>query len=182
MRQLYILFCLIYSISLISFSLNAQDTSKTTLDWNNLAQSAPEWFLDAKFGIYFHWGVYSVPAFGNEWYPRNMHIKESQEYIHHIKKYGDPSKFGYHDFVPMFKTEHFNADEWAELFKKSGAKFAGPVAEHHDGFSMWASKVNRWNVKDMGPRRDITAELAAALRRKNIKLITSFHHAFNIQG
>jgi alpha-L-fucosidase len=112
--------------------------------WESLKQhtAAPEWFRDAKFGIYWHWGVYSVPAFGSEWYPRRMHFTDKPEYAHHVKTYGEPSEFGYHDFVPMFKCENFDADEWAQLFKKAGARFAGPVAEHHDGFSMWASRVN----------------------------------------
>ncbi|MHC4335026.1 MAG: alpha-L-fucosidase, partial [Planctomycetota bacterium] len=89
-----------------------------TADWESLKEhnEAPEWFRDAKFGIYFHWGVYSVPAFGDEWYPRNMHRKkdvDGSEYRHHIETYGNPSEFGYHDFVPMFKAEKFDADEWA---------------------------------------------------------------------
>jgi alpha-L-fucosidase len=144
-------------------------------------QAAPEWFRDAKFGIYFHWGVYSVPAFGTEWYPRWMHFENRDEYRHHLATYGHPSQFGYHDFVPMFKAEHFDAEAWATLFEKAGAKFAGPVAEHHDGFSMWASKVNPWNAADMGPRRDITGELATAIRAHNMRLITTFHHARNLQ-
>jgi alpha-L-fucosidase len=148
-------------------------------DWESLKKhnEAPHWFRDAKFGIYFHWGVYSVPAFGDEWYPRNMHMKDRPEYKHHIDTYGGPSEFGYHDFVPMFKAEKFNADEWAELFRQAGACFAGPVAEHHDGFSMWASDVNPWNAKDVGPKRDVTGELAAALRKRGMRLITTFHHA-----
>ncbi|MCB1123487.1 MAG: alpha-L-fucosidase, partial [Verrucomicrobiae bacterium] len=96
------------------FSLAAQET-RYLPDWASLARhnQAPEWFRDAKFGIYFHWGVYSVPAYGNEWYPRWMHVKEYERgpgqnyYEHHLKTYGHPSKFGYHDFVPMFKAEHF---------------------------------------------------------------------------
>jgi alpha-L-fucosidase len=140
---------------------------------------APDWFRDAKFGIYFHWGVYSVPAFGDEWYPRNMHIKERPEYKYHINTYGEPSKFGYHDFVPMFKAEKLNADEWAGLFQQAGARFAGPVAEHHDGFAMWASRLTPWNAKDMGPKRDVTGELAAAIRKRGMRFITTFHHARN---
>ena len=158
-------------------------------DWRSLAQheEAPEWFRDAKFGIYFHWGVYSVPAYGNEWYPRWMHMKDyvrgdSQNYYqHHLKMYGHPAEFGYHDFVPMFKAEHFDAEEWALLFKAAGARFAGPVAEHHDGFAMWDSDVTPWNVVDMGPKRDITGELAEELRDRGIKLVATFHHARNLQ-
>ena len=152
-----------------------------TADWASLKrhEAAPKWFRDAKFGIYFHWGVYSVPAFGSEWYPRNMHLKNHREYKHHVQKYGDPTKFGYHDFVPMFKAEKFDADEWAALFTKAGARFAGPVAEHHDGFAMWASKLTPWNVKDTGPKRDITGELAKAVRKRGMKFVVTFHHARN---
>ena len=151
------------------------------LTWESLKghEAAPEWFRDAKFGIYFHWGVYSVPAFGNEWYPRNMYIKTSREYKHHVAKYGDPTKLGYADFVPMFKAEKFDAEAWADLFAKAGARFAGPVAEHHDGFSMWASKLTPWNAKDMGPKRDIAGELAQAIRKRGMKFVVSFHHARN---
>lgn len=102
-----------------------------------------------------------------------MHFKGSRTHHFHVENYGDPSEFGYHDFVPMFKTEKFDAEEWADLFQKVGARFAGPVAEHHDGFSMWASKQTPWNVDDMEPKRDITGELAQALRKRNIKLITT---------
>ncbi|MBN1845409.1 MAG: alpha-L-fucosidase [Sedimentisphaerales bacterium] len=152
-------------------------------DWDSLGRHpVPQWFQDAKFGIYAHWGVYSVPAFDNEWYPRNMYIEGSKVQKHHLETYGDLSKFGYKDFVPRFQAEKFDAEEWADIYARSGAKFAGPVAEHHDGFSLWASKVNRWNAAAMGPKRDVTGELVRALRQRGLKIITSFHHAYNIQG
>ena len=149
-------------------------------DWKSLAKhvAAPGWFRDAKFGIYFHWGVYSVPAYGNEWYPKWMHTRKGRRsyYKHHVETYGEPDKFGYHDFVPRFKAEHFDADDWAELFKKAGAKYAGPVCEHHDGFSMWASTLTPWNAGAAGPKRDITGELAKAIRKRGMKFVTTFHH------
>ena len=169
-------------------------------NFNSLEQvnPVPEWFKDAKFGIYFHWGVYSVPAFGNEWYPRNMYIKGSAENKHHIETYGDPSVWPYYYFItgakdkkgnfvqfdPKLKSEggKFDPDEWAQLFADAGAKFAGPVAEHHDGFSMWASKVNPWNAKDMGPKLDLVGLLTKAIRKKNMRVIVSLHHAYNITG
>jgi len=152
-------------------------------DWTSLSShnESPEWFKDAKFGIYFHWGVYSVPAFGYEWYPSHMYFAGSSINKHHVATYGDPSKFGYHDFIPMFKAEKFNADEWAKLFKTAGAQFAGPVAEHHDGFSMWASKTNPWNAKDMGPQKDIVGELEKSIRNQGLKFITTFHHERQLQ-
>ncbi len=154
-----------------------------TAEWESLKkhEAAPEWFRDAKFGIYFHWGVYSVPAFINEWYPRSMHLKNNQAYKHHIEKYGDPSEFGYHDFVPMFKAENFDAERWIQLFEEAGARFVGPVAEHHDGFAMWASDLTPWNTRDKGPMRDITGEIAEAARAKGMRLFVSFHHARNNQ-
>ncbi len=158
----------------------------------------PEWFKDAKFGIYFHWGVYSVSAFSNEWYPRNMYIKGSIENKHHIETYGDPSQWPYDHFItgdkdkqenfvqfaPKLKSKggEFDPEEWAQLFADAGAKFAGPVAEHHDGFSMWASQVNPWNAKDMGPKLDLVGLLTDAIRKRNMKIILSMHHAYNITG
>ena len=158
----------------------------------------PEWFKDAKFGIYFHWGVYSIPAFGSEWYPRNMYMKGSAENKHHEAVYGETSQWPYHYFItggsdrqgnavqfsPKLRSEggKFDPDEWAQLFADAGARFAGPVAEHHDGFSMWASQVNPWNAKDMGPKLDLVGLLADAIRRRNMRVILSMHHAYNITG
>jgi len=150
--------------------------------WNSLGRHPiPEWFKDAKFGIYTHWGVYSVPACGpnGSWYPHNMYKKGTNQYKYQLKNYGPPSKFGYKDFIPMFKAEKFDAEEWAELFYQAGAQFAGPVAEHHDGFSMWDSKLNKWNAKNMGPHRDVVGELGKAIKKKGMKFITTFHHATN---
>jgi alpha-L-fucosidase len=159
------------------------EPEKYEATWESLSkhEAAPEWFRDAKFGIYFHWGVYSVPAYGDEWYPRWMHFEGNHVYKHHLAHYGHPSEFGYHDFVPLFKAEHFDADEWADLFHRAGARFAGPVAEHHDGFSMWDSDVTPWNAGDMGPKRDVAGELASAIRGRGMKFITTFHHARNLQ-
>ncbi|WP_188459895.1 alpha-L-fucosidase [Marivirga lumbricoides] len=152
-------------------------------NWDSLAnyEETAEWFKDAKFGIYAHWGVLSVPAYANDWYPRNMYIVGSDEYNHHVATYGKPSEFGYHDFVPIFKAEKFDAEAWAELFQQSGAKFAGIVAQHHDGWSNWDSKNNPWNSVDMGPKRDIVGELEKAIHSRGMKFVTSFHKARNLQ-
>ena len=149
-------------------------------NWESLSKHKedPEWFQDSKFGIYFHWGVYSVPAFETEWYPYFLYRTERPEFAaYHEENFGPLEKFGYHDFIPMFKAEKFDPEDWAELFKTAGAKFAGPVAQHHDGFAMWDSDVNPWNAKDMGPKRDITGEILASLKNRGIKTMTSFHHA-----
>jgi alpha-L-fucosidase len=145
-------------------------------DWESLQKfEAPEWYKDAKFGIFIHWGVYSVPAFGSEWYPRMMYVEGSPEYRHHIETYGKQDKFGYKDLIPMFKGEHFDPAAWAELFKKAGAKYVVPVAEHHDGFAMYDSGLSDWTVAKMGPHRDTTGELAKAVRAAGLHFGVSSH-------
>src|SRR2546423_13734453 len=101
-------------------------------NWASLkAYKVPEWYQNAKFGIFIHWGVYSVPAFGNEWYPRNMYVEGSPEYKHHKQQYGDQQTVGYKDFIPKFTAANWDPDQWAELFKKAGAKYVVAAAEHH---------------------------------------------------
>jgi alpha-L-fucosidase len=145
-------------------------------DWESLQKyEAPAWYRDAKFGIFIHWGVYSVAAFGSEWYPRMMYVEGSPEYKHHIATYGTQDKFGYKDFIPMFKAEHFDPAAWADLFKKAGAKYVVPVAEHHDGFAMYDSGVSDWTAAKMGPHRDTTGELAKAVRAAGLHFGLSSH-------
>ena len=120
----------------------------------------PGWYKDAKFGIFIHWGVYSVPAFGSEWYPREMYTQGSDVFKHHVATYGPQDKFGYKDFIPMFKGEKFDPQAWAHLFKESGAKYVVPVLEHHDGFAMYDSGLSDWTAAKMGPHRDTGGELA----------------------
>ncbi|HWM29390.1 MAG TPA: alpha-L-fucosidase, partial [Woeseiaceae bacterium] len=144
--------------------------------WEELRNDPPEWFKDAKFGIYFHWGIYSVPAYHSEWYSRNMYNPESPVHEYHVSTYGPLNEFGYKDFVPLFKAENFDADEWVDLFVRAGARFAGPVAEHADGFSMWDSEVNSWNARDRGPGIDVVEEMERAVRKRGLKFITTFHH------
>lgn len=144
--------------------------------WESLSQyRVPDWYKDSKFGIFIHWGVYSVPAFGSEWYSRNMYIQGSWEYNHHIETYGAHKDFGYKDFIPMFKAEKFSADEWCDLFKQAGAQYIVPVAEHHDGFQMYKSEVSKWNAYDMGPHKDIVGELSESARRHGIVNGASSH-------
>jgi len=136
---------------------------------------APEWYKDAKFGIFIHWGVYSVPAYGSEWYPREMYTQGSDVFKHHIATYGPQDKFGYKDFIPMFKAEKFDPQAWAHLFKESGAKYVVPVFEHHDGFAMYDSGLSDWTVAKMGPHRDTGGELAKAVRAEGLHLGASSH-------
>ncbi|MBR2699114.1 MAG: alpha-L-fucosidase [Clostridia bacterium] len=147
-------------------------------DWASLSRyRVPEWFRRRKFGIFIHWGVYSVPAFGNEWYPRNMYIQGSPEYEHHIKTYGEHRRFGYKDFIPLFRAERFDPEAWADLFARAGAKYVVPVAEHHDGFQMYKSALSRFNAWEMGPRRDVLGELALACQARGMTVGCSSHRA-----
>ncbi|MFD2116506.1 alpha-L-fucosidase [Paenibacillus yanchengensis] len=156
------------------------DQGPYSASWDSLENyTIPEWFKDAKFGIFIHWGVYSVPAFGSEWYPRNMYIEGHKVYEHHRQTYGDHAEFGYKDFIPMFKAERFDPAQWAQLFQKSGAKYVVPVAEHHDGFQMYDSALSKWNSVQMGPNRDIVGELSEAIREVGLKFGVSSHRAEN---
>jgi alpha-L-fucosidase len=165
----------------VSVNLNAQiPEASYQANWESLSKyKCPEWFRDAKFGIFIHWGVYSVPAFGSEWYGRWMYKDTlawgNNYYLHHIKTYGTQDKFGYKDFIPMFKAERFDADKWVELFKKAGARYIVPVAEHHDGFAMYNTALSRWNSVNMGPKRDIIGELATASRKQGMIFGLSSH-------
>jgi len=146
--------------------------------WESLQHyQTPQWYLDAKFGIFVHWGVYSVPAFGNEWYPRNMYIPGSREFDHHVKTYGPQTQFGYKDFIPLFRAEKFDPDHWAGLFRQAGARFVVPVAEHHDGFAMYDSALTDWCASKMGPKRDLIGELAEAVRKQWLVFGLSSHRA-----
>ena len=146
--------------------------------WESLAQyTVPDWYLDGKFGIFIHWGLYAVPAFGNEWYPRNMYQQGTKEFQHHVETYGPQSEFGYKDFIPMFKAEKYDPDAWAKLFAEAGAKFVVPVAEHHDGFAMYDTELSKWNAAKMGPQRDLIGELAEAVRAHGLVFGLSSHRA-----
>jgi alpha-L-fucosidase len=147
-------------------------------DWESLQKyQEPEWYRDAKFGIFIHWGLYSVPAFGNEWYSRNMYQQGSPEFKHHIATYGPQNTFGYKDFIPMFKAEHFDPTAWARLFREAGAKYVVPVAEHHDGFPMYQSELTDWCAGKMGPKRDVIGELAQAIRAEGLHFGASSHRS-----
>ena len=142
--------------------------------WESINERGyPQWFSDAKLGIFIHWGVYSVPAYASlegyaEWYYRGLMTnddrKDFQERI-----YG--KNFKYEDFAPMWKAELWNPDEWANLFKKSGAKYVLLVSKHHDGFCLWPSQyAPGWNSVDLGPHRDICGELTDAVRKQGLKM------------
>lgn len=144
--------------------------------WESLSQyEIPKWYLGAKFGIFIHWGVYSVPAFGSEWYSRSMYLKGTKEFEHHREVYGSQKRFGYKDFIPMFRAERFDPEEWAELFRQAGARYVVPVAEHHDGFQMYKSELSHFNAYEMGPHRDVAGELKIALENRGLEYGASSH-------
>jgi alpha-L-fucosidase len=154
------------------------DAGPFLTSWKDLASyQVPDWYKDGKFGIFIHWGAYAVPAFGNEWYPRNMYIQGSKEYEYHRLTYGDQSVFGYKDFIPQFTASRFDPDEWASLFRRAGAQFVVPTAEHHDGFPLYDSAFTRWNAAQMGPKRDLIRDLAVAVRRESMVFGVSSHRA-----
>lgn len=139
----------------------------------------PQWFQDGKFGIFIHWGVYSVPAFRSEWYPRNMYRQNTPEFRHHRETWGEHTAFGYKDFIPMFTADKFDPDEWVDLFKKAGARYVMPVAEHHDGFAMYDSRINPWNSVKMGPKKDVIALLKEATLKRDLIFGLSTHRGEN---
>lgn len=142
----------------------------------------PEWVMDAKFGVYTHWGVYSVPAYKTNTYFRDMYapnyeLDKKGVRKHHEENYGSLEKFGYKEFVPMFKAEKFNAAQWVHVMRDAGARFGGICLVHHDGFCLWDSEFTQWDSMDKGPKRDIYGELAREIRKTDMKLLATFHHA-----
>lgn len=163
-------------VTLVCFIAPAQ-AGPYQAKWESLTKHPdPEWFRDAKFGIYFHWGPYSVPAYKTEWYSHYMYVPGHACNKYHVKTYGPLNEFGYKDFIPKFTAEKFDPDAWVSLFKQAGARFAGPVAEHADGFAMWDSALTKWDAVDMGPKRDIVAAMEKAVRKQGLKFIATLHH------
>jgi alpha-L-fucosidase len=150
--------------------------------WDSLKENyqAPQWFAEAKFGLFMHWGLYSIPAHHNEWYEKHMYT-DGGDGQWHVEHFGPQDKFGYKDFIPMFTCSNWNPDAWAELFKKSGARFVIPTAEHHENFALWDSQVTPFNAVNMGPHRDLIGELAKAVRKQGLKFGVSNHGIENFQ-
>jgi alpha-L-fucosidase len=150
-------------------------------NWDSLRNnSVPDWYRDAKFGIFMHWGLYSVPAYANEWYSRDMYqpnVTWDDSFKHHVATYGPQNKFGYKDFIPLFKAEKFDPAQWAQVFKEAGAKYVVPVAEHHDGFAMYDSDFSRWTAAKMGPKKDLIGMEAKAYRAEGLVFGCSSHRA-----
>ena len=150
--------------------------------WESLKANykVPQWFIGAKFGLFMHWGLFSVPAHKSEWYEKHMY-GNPEIAAWHNEHFGAPDKFGYKDFIPLFTQDKFDANAWAELFKKSGARFVIPTAEHHENFAMWDSKVTPFNAMQMGPKRDLIGDLCKAVRKQGLKFGVSNHGIENFQ-
>jgi alpha-L-fucosidase len=154
-----------------------QQTNDETFDssWKSLEQyRCPDWYRDAKFGIYSHWNAYSVPAQG-DWYARNMYIEGSKHYNYHVANYGHPSKVGYKDIIEMWKAENFDPDKIIALYKEAGAKYFVAVAAHHDNFDLWDSKHHEWNSLNHGPHQNIVGKWEAAARKAGLRWGVTSH-------
>jgi alpha-L-fucosidase len=135
----------------------------------------PDWFHDAKFGIWAHWGPQSAPEVG-DWYARNMYIQGHRQYEHHVKTYGHPSKFGYKDVIPTWKAENFEPDYLVGLYKKAGAKFFVSLGVHHDNFDLWNSRHQpRWNSVVTGPKKNIVQLFKDATVKHGLRFGVSQH-------
>jgi len=190
--------------AMVSFSgaaaAQTQPTSYTA-SFSSIDQHppAPEWFQDAKLGIWFHWGAFTTPEYYGEWYPHYMYDTTSDTYSYHMKTYGDPfSNWPYDHFITGAndKSGHFtqfapklvsaggkwDPDAWAQLFVNAGAWIAGVQMEHHDGFALWDSRVNEWNSLSKGPMLNLAKLHADAFRKRGLKIMAAFHHAYNFQG
>jgi alpha-L-fucosidase len=143
--------------------------------WDSIRDhyTVPQWFIDAKFGITMHWGLFSVAAYHNEWYEKYMYTTFS---AWHTQAFGPPDQFGYKDFIPLFTAKDFNADDVAQLVKDSGAKYFAPTVEHHDGFSLWNSATNPFNAYAIGPHRDLVGEMAIATRKAGLRFGVASHN------
>ena len=150
--------------------------------WESLKENyqVPQWFVGAKFGLFMHWGLYSVPAHHNEWYEKHMYT-DGADGQWHVEHFGPQDQFGYKDFIPLFTCSNWNPNTWAELFKKSGAKFVVPTAEHHENFALWDSQVTPFNAVQMGPHRDLIGDLSKAVRKQGLKFGVSNHGIENFQ-
>jgi len=134
----------------------------------------PEWFRDAKFGIWSHWGPQAVPRQG-DWYAKRMYQETDPAYKYHIANYGHPSEFGFKDIIPLWKAERWDPDKLMELYKKAGAKYFFSMGTHHDNFFLWDSKIHTWNSVNMGPKKDVVALWQQAAKKQGMKFGVSEH-------
>jgi alpha-L-fucosidase len=136
----------------------------------------PEWFRDAKFGIWAHWGPQAVPRQG-DWYAKKLYQQGSPDYKYHVEHYGHPSKFGYKDIIPLWKAERWNPEQLMALYKKAGAKYFVSMGTHHDNFFLWNSSLHKWNTVNMGPKRDVVGDWQKAAKKEGLRFGVSEHLA-----
>ena len=164
-------------------------------NWESLkTYEIPQWMKNAKFGIFIHWGPNSVAELHTDWYPRWMYMDSGsidhrtgkkiddqphKAYVHHLEKFGRPEDVGYKDMIPLWTMENFDAKEWVQLFKKAGAQYVVPVAEHHDGYALYESSITPYNAADMGPKRDVFKLLSDEIKKQGLICGASSHLAFN---
>src|SRR5512134_3363061 len=134
----------------------------------------PDWFRDAKFGIWAHWGPQPVPMDG-DWYARGMYEPGNKHYKYHLEHYGHPSEFGYKDIIPLWKAEKWDPDRLMALYKRAGAKYFVSMGSHHDNFFLWNSKLHRWNSVNMGPKRDVVGDWQKAAKNQGLYFGVSEH-------
>ncbi|MCB0732656.1 MAG: alpha-L-fucosidase, partial [Ignavibacteriae bacterium] len=170
MKRVDLMFFLMFTITSLYYSQNKYEPN-----WESLnSRPYPQWFTDAKLGIFIHWGVSSVPSYSGkeqyaEWFLRGLQLGDTGRVNFQKRVYGED--FTYRDYAPLFKAELFDANEWADIFKRSGAKYITFVSKHHDGYCLWPSKfAPGWNSMDVGPKRDIVGELTSAVRKAGLKM------------
>src|SRR5579863_5879193 len=147
--------------------------------WDSLLQyEAPEWYRDAKFGIWAHWSPQCVPEAG-DWYARNMYVQDQEQYKYHVEHYGPPSQFGYKDLCAQWTLLNWEPDALIERYKNACARLFIALAKHHDGFDTWGSKYQPWNAVNHGPRRDVVGTWAAAARKQGLRFGVTVHQARN---
>ncbi len=173
-------------LTLSNFTYATDGPFKPNVQSLTKGYQVPEWFRDAKFGIYSHWGPVTYALQFKDplnkgqlgWYGKNMYTPGTSTYKYHEKYWGGPKKTKYTDLIKQFKGKNFNAEEWLDIYDKAGAKFVGTVSIHHDNFPMFDSDITPFCVSKMGPKIDISGELAKAARKRGIKVIGTFHHGF----
>ena len=144
-------------------------------NWESLkAYRYPDWFRDAKFGIWAHWTPQCVPEQG-DWYARGMYVQGSSQYNYHVKTYGHPSQFGYKDICHLWRAENWNAEELIRLYARTGARYFVAIANHHDNFDCWNSKHQPWNCVKVGPKKDIVGTWAKAARARGLRFGVTYH-------
>ena len=179
-RSAFIILALVMTVSTAVYSQKQYDTT-----WNSLQNyTVPDWYQDAKFGIYHHWGLYSVAGYGTEWYGRRMYDKNNvgpgpSFYSWHVAHYGSPATFGHKDFVPLFHAENFDADAYIDVIIKSGAKYFAHMTSHHEAFLMYGTNLTPWNCVNKGPKKDLGRMLMAAAAKRGLKFGVSNHLAEN---